>query len=111
MSDRDSLPLNDVDAACRDIEKQIDKMIFQKIDFIDIQEAAMRARQQAGLESAGSMQKRMLDIDRARHTILRRSEWEIDDRKIDRLRALVAATVRRAALAETDTVPGQTVER
>ena len=50
MPDAQTFALDDILAGGGDIEQQIDQMILQQIGFVDVQEAAMRPRQQARLE-------------------------------------------------------------
>ena len=60
------------------VEKQVDQVVVQEVDFVDVQDAAMRLGQQARLEVHGAIAQRLLEIDRTRHTILRRADGKLD---------------------------------
>ena len=80
MPDAETLPLDDVLAGCRHIEQQIDQMILEQIDFVDIEKAAIGARQQPGLERLDALRQRAFQIERADDAVLGRAERQVDDR-------------------------------
>jgi hypothetical protein len=47
---RQALALDDVLAGGRHVDQQVDQVVFQQVDLVDVQEAAVGARQQARLE-------------------------------------------------------------
>src|SRR5687768_10342733 len=109
MSHRDSFALDDVDTTCRDVEQQIDEMIFEQIDFIDIEESVVRAREQSGLEATSAVNERILDIDRAGNTIFSRAERKIDDGDVDSRGHHLA--VEAARIAQSGGRTGRAVKR
>ncbi len=54
-------------------------MILEQIDLVDIEKAAMRARQQTGLERLDAGRQRALEIERADDAVLGRTQRQIDE--------------------------------
>ena len=73
MRKRDAFALDDVDPRGRDVQQGIDQVIRQQIHLIDIENAAVRRRQQARLEAIGAVLQGGLDVDSAEHTVFRRT--------------------------------------
>ena len=61
------------------VEKQVDEMILQQVHFVDIQEAAMSAGQEAGLEGLFARRQRLLEVEGPNHAVFGRAQREIDD--------------------------------
>ena len=85
MAEAQPLALDQVFARGRDVEQQVDEVILEKVHFVDVEEAPMRPRQQAGLEYLDAAGQRLLEIERADDAILRHAERQVDDRHRHRL--------------------------
>lgn len=55
VTDGQALALDHVLAAGGHVDQQVHQMVFQQVDFIDVEKAAVRARQQAGLEGLDAL--------------------------------------------------------
>ena len=51
MTHAQTLTLDDIHAASRDIQQEIDEMILEQIGFVDVEKSAIGLGQQAGLEA------------------------------------------------------------
>ncbi len=60
------------------VEQEIDEMVVQQVDFVDVQDPAMRICQQTRLEVDGAVAQRLLEIDRTCDAILRRADGQLD---------------------------------
>src|SRR3954452_24489714 len=85
MTDAEAVALDHVLSGCSDIEQKIDEVILQQIDLVDIEEAAIGARQQSRLERLFAMRQRALQIERADHAGLGCAKRKIDDRHRDQM--------------------------
>ena len=94
MLDRNTFTLNFIDSGDRNVEQQIDEMIFEQVYFVDVQKTAIRARKQSGIESFATGRQRALDIDGPAHSILSCSQRKLDNRH----RHLFRSDLRSAAL-------------
>ena len=98
VAHREPLALDDVLARLRHVEQQVDEVVLEQVDLVDVEEAAMGARQQAGLEALDALGQRFLQVERADDAILRRAERQVDHRhrRLDRWQR--AGGLARAAL-------------
>ena len=80
MADAKALALDNVLARGRHIEQEVDDVIFEQIDFVDVQKTAVRARQQPRLEGLLAMRQRFFDIERTDDAVFRYAERQIDNR-------------------------------
>ena len=80
MADAQPLALHHVLARGGDVEQQIDQMILQQVHLVDVEEAAMGAGQQAGLERLDPVGQRPLQVERADHAVLGGAERQVDHR-------------------------------
>ena len=79
MDERHAFALHGVDAERGGVEQDVHKMIGQQVDFIDIEDAAMRRGEEAGLEGASSFPHRPLQIERAEDAVLGGADRQIDE--------------------------------
>ena len=91
-----------------DIEQQIDEMVFEQIDLVDVEKAAVGSRQQARLERLLAARQRAFQIERADHAVLGRAERQIDHRHRPRAATLSLRFLgaRAAIAAMRDVVVG-----
>ena len=75
-----ALALDDVLAGRRDVDQQVDQVILEQIHFVDVEKAAMRAREQAGLERLHALRERALEVERADDAVLGGAERQVDHR-------------------------------
>ena len=80
MADAEPLALHHVLARGGDVEQQVDEVVFQQVHLVDVEEAAVGAGQQSGLERLLAARQRPLEVERADHPILRGAERQIDHR-------------------------------
>ena len=78
MGDGYAVALDGDGPHCGRVEQQVDQVVVQEVDLVDVQDAAMRLGQQTRLEVHGAVAQRLLEIDRTRHTILRRADGKLD---------------------------------
>jgi hypothetical protein len=69
-----------VTARRRRVKQDIYDMIVEQINFVDVEEAAIGAGQQSGLECLHSFNERALDVQGSAHPIFGCPKWEIDNR-------------------------------
>ncbi len=79
MPDAQPFALDDVFAGCGHIEQKIHQMILQQIGFIDVQEPAMRPRQQSGLKGLFPARQCPFQIERADDAVFGGAERQVDD--------------------------------
>ena len=72
VADAQALALDHVLARRRHVEQQVDEMVLQQVGLVDVEEAAMRAGQQTGLERLLAAGQRALQVQRADDAILGR---------------------------------------
>jgi hypothetical protein len=54
-------------------------VVVEEVDLVDVDDAAVRLCEQAGLERPLALLQRSGDVDRARHPVLRRVQRQVDD--------------------------------
>src|SRR6185312_2597646 len=85
MLHREPFALHAVDAHRRDIQQNVNEVVRQKVDLIDVENPAVRRRQQAGLKRLSSILQRPFKIEAAEHTVLTGSQGQIYERYRGRL--------------------------
>ena len=80
VADRQALALDHVLAGGGDVEQEVDQVVLQEVDLVDIEEAAVGAGQQAGLERLLALGQRPLQVERADHAVLGGAERQVDHR-------------------------------
>src|SRR5579885_3621941 len=80
MPERHALALHRVDTHRRRVEQDIDEMIGEQVDLIDVENAAMRRREQPWLKRAPPLAQSTLEIESAQHTILGGPQRQINER-------------------------------
>src|SRR5205085_11158327 len=78
--DRDAFAFDSIAAGCGRIEQQINEVVFEQIHLVNVEEAAIGAREQPRLERSDAFAYGALKIDRAAYAILRRVQRQLDDR-------------------------------
>ena len=73
-----ALAFDHVLARRRDVDEQIHEVILEQVHLVDVEEAAVRARQQPRFERLLAARQRTLQVERADHAILGRTERQID---------------------------------
>ena len=93
-------------------------MVLQQVDLVDVEEAAIGARQQAGLEGLDAGRQRPLQIERTNDPILCGTQRQVDDRDRDRytfgpcrLLSAVAAPRRRQVRVAVVAATGESLQR
>ena len=92
-----ALALDDVLARGRDVEQQVDEVILEQVDLVDVEEAAVGARQQAGLERLHALRQRAFEVERADDAVLGRAERQVDHRHRHQAALRRAAGLQRRA--------------
>ena len=80
MAYRQPVALDQVLAARRHIEQQVDQMILEEVHLVDIEETAIGAGEQAWLERLHALAQSAFEIERADQSILADTERQIDHR-------------------------------
>jgi len=130
MPHAQAFALDDVLARGGHVDQQIDQVVLEQVDLVEVQEAAVGAGQQPGLEGLDALGQCALEVERADHAVLGRSERQVDDRHRHQPRpgpargaqrvALLAGTGRRSGVAAVAAVgdgahlgqqPGQRPDR
>ncbi|MCY1493360.1 hypothetical protein D9M68_271960 [compost metagenome] len=75
----DAVALDAVHAAGADVEQQVDQTVGEQVDLVDVQHAAVGARQQAGLEGDGAALQRGLQVQRAEQLLLAGAQRQVDE--------------------------------
>ncbi len=78
MAHAQALALDDVLAGRRNVEQHVDQMVLEQVHLVDVQKAAMRAREQARLERLHAVRERAFEIERADDAVLGRAERQVD---------------------------------
>ena len=79
MGDGHALALDDVDAERRRIEEHVRQVVVEQVDLVDVEDPAVRLRQQARLERLLAGGQRTRDVDRAGDAILGGVQGQVDD--------------------------------
>ncbi len=66
MRDRDSLPLDHVDAQRGRVEQDVGQVVVEEVDLVDVKDAPVRLGQQPGLERPLALLQRPGDVSSAR---------------------------------------------
>jgi hypothetical protein len=77
---RQALALDHVLARGCDVDQQVDQVVLEQVDLVDVQEAAVRPRQQPGLEVLLAVGERALEVEGAEHAVLGHAQWQVDHR-------------------------------
>ena len=80
MAHAEPLALDHVLARGRHVEQQIDQMVLEQVGLVDVEEAAIGARQQAGLERLLAPGQRPLEVEGADDPVLGRAQRQVDHR-------------------------------
>ena len=79
MPDRNTLAFDHVDPHRCSIEQDVDQVVIEQVDFVDIQNVAIRLRQHARLEAALAALDRGLDVDGANYPVFRGIDRQLND--------------------------------
>ena len=80
VRDADRLAL-DVGAAHRGgVEEHVDEVVGQQVDLVDVEDAAVRGGEQAGLEGGHAVAQRAVEVERAEQSIGGRAHRQLDQR-------------------------------
>ena len=79
MPVRDAVALHHVHAAGGRVEQRVDQCVGQQVDFVHVQHAAMRARQQAGRERERVAGQRLAQVERADQAFQARAQRQRDE--------------------------------
>ncbi len=80
MRGRYALALDRVDAQRRGVEQDVHQVVGQKVHLVDVQDAAVRRRQQPRLEGAPPLAQGALEVECAEDAVLGRPERQVDER-------------------------------
>jgi hypothetical protein len=79
MAHADAFAFNNVLSGGGDVEEEIDEMVFEEIDLVDIEVAAMRAGEEAGLVGFFTAREGAFQVECADDPIFGGAEREIND--------------------------------
>src|SRR5690606_17344428 len=79
MAHRDAFALDDVLAGGGDVEEEVDEMVFEEVDLVYKEVAAVRAREQSGFVGLLAAGQRAFEIERADDAVLGGAQWQVDD--------------------------------
>ena len=79
MPELDSFAFNQVRARGRAVQQGVHQVVVQQVDFVDIEQPAVRRRQQAWLELALAAGQRRFQVQRADHAVLGGRHRQIHD--------------------------------
>ena len=106
MPDGQPLPLDVVHAQGGRVEQQVDKVIMEQVHLVDVEQAAVRGREQARLERGDPVGQRALDVQRAGQPVLGGADGQLGQpgrpgqpRGLAWMRAIRAAGVGRGRVA------------
>ena len=77
----DPFALDQIDAAGRHVEQQIDKVIVEQVHFVDVQYAAVRGGKQPGMKPALALFDRAFEVQRSDDAIFGRANRQIHERR------------------------------
>ena len=80
MRQFDSLALHAVDAHGGRVQQHVDQVVGKQIDFVDIENAPMGRRQQAGLECFATFAKCLFQVQSSQHAIFGGPQGQVDPR-------------------------------
>jgi hypothetical protein len=92
--------LDDVDTHRGSVEEDVDEVVVEEVDLVDVEDVAVRLREDAWLEALGAGAQGGFDVDSADHAVLGRVDGELDDAHAALVRGQGA--VRRHARAALD---------
>ena len=99
VAHRQALALDHVFTRGGHINQQIDQVVFQQVDLVDVEKAAVRLGQQTRLEGLDALGERALQIERADHPVFRGTQRQIDHRHRNQMRlGRMAGQAQRGAL-------------
>lgn len=93
VSDADPFAFDDVLAGGGDIEEEIDEVIFEEVDLIYIEVAAVRTGKEPGFVGLLAAGEGALEVEGADDAVLGGAEWEIHDGDPDFIGAELLASV------------------
>ena len=75
---RDAVALDVHPAHRRGVEQHVDQMVVQQVDLVDVQHAAVRARQQSRRERVLAVAQHPLQVQRSDHAVLGGADRQFD---------------------------------
>ena len=93
MHGRDGVALDARDAGSGGVEQRIDEVVGQQVDLVDVEDALVRAREQARLERLLALQ-RATEVERADEPVEARAERQLDERRRPQLDLVVGRHTR-----------------
>mmetsp|Transcript_48527 Transcript_48527/g.156684 ORF Transcript_48527/g.156684 Transcript_48527/m.156684 type:complete len:479 (-) Transcript_48527:12-1448(-) len=82
VPDADALALDGVPTACGAVKQHVDQVIIQEVDLVNVQDAAVRPRQEARLERLLALGQGLLDVDGATDAVLGGAQRQVDHRHL-----------------------------
>ena len=79
MTDRKPLAFDDVGTRHGNIEQKIDKMVFEQVDFVDIEKTAIGLGEQAGFKALFARGQCTFEIEAADNAIFRGAQRQINE--------------------------------
>ena len=80
MPDRDALALHVIHAQGGRVEQQVHQMVVEQVDLVDVEHAAVRRGEQAGLEGGRARGQHALDVERTGQAVLGRPHRQFGQR-------------------------------
>ena len=99
MADAQAVTLDDVFARGGNVDQQIDEVVFQQVDLIDVEEAAVGLGQEAGLERFLAPRQGLLKVEGADDAVLGGAQRQVDDGHRLRARGMLGTTAGGAGRA------------
>jgi len=110
VGDADAVALDGVDAVRGRVEDHVDEVVVEQVDLVDVEDAAVRAGQQARIE-VGLAGQRVFDGEGADDAVSSRTERKRDERNRSRLDREVVGVAFAALIALQIGVVGRTAVR
>ena len=79
VDDRDAVALDGGAAHRGGVEEQVDEVVVEEVDLVDVEDAAVRAGQQAGLVLGDAVGEHLGQVQRAEHAVLGGADGELDE--------------------------------
>jgi hypothetical protein len=77
--DRDAVALDGGPAHRSGVQQQVDEVVVEQVDLVDVQDAAVSSREQAGLVLGTPLGQRALEVQRPEHPVLCGADRQLDE--------------------------------
>ena len=77
--DRDAVTLHRREPHGGGVEQQVDEVVVEQVDLVDVEDAAVRPRQQPGLVRGDALAERLLQVQRTENPVLGGADRQLDE--------------------------------